>query len=111
MNNYEFCAQWVISQEHGKNVRVLDYGCGAGQVVKELHKLGIHDAFGCDVFYEGSSIDPNLLGSTIRRMVGNAIPFDNKRTFIYSWPHFLPGLRNVNTFEHACRLNINKVIL
>jgi SAM-dependent methyltransferase len=80
MNNYEFCAQWIISQEHGKNVRVLDYGCGAGKIVKELKTLGIN-AFGCDVFFEGGDyslvMDPTLFEDSIRRMSGNTIPFDS----------------------------------
>ena len=81
MNNYEFCAQWILDQEQRKNVRVLDYGCGAGEIVNELRKRNVN-AFGCDVFYEGgdysTSIDPVLLkGAIIRRMGGTAIPFDS----------------------------------
>ncbi|MDK9704685.1 MAG: class I SAM-dependent methyltransferase [Sulfuritalea sp.] len=80
MNNYEFCAQWILGQEHGKNVHVLDYGCGAGAIVKELRSRGIN-AFGCDVFYEGgdssTSIEPTLLDGAIRRMSGSAIPFES----------------------------------
>ena len=53
MNNYEFCAQWVFDQEPKKSIRILDYGCGAGQIVNELRKRNV-DAFGCDVFYEGA---------------------------------------------------------
>lgn len=81
MNNYEFCAQWILNHRALNSVRVLDYGCGAGQIVEELRKMGV-DAFGCDVFYEGGersrSADPDLLGKFIRRMEGNAIPFDDK---------------------------------
>jgi len=81
MNNYEFCAQWVLDREHGKSVRVLDYGCGAGNIVKELRRRDVN-SFGCDVFYEGGdyskSIDPALFdGGIIKRMEGNTIPFDS----------------------------------
>jgi len=33
MDNYQFCAQWVLAQGHGKNIRVLDYGCGTGKLI------------------------------------------------------------------------------
>src|SRR5215831_1304832 len=80
MNNYEFCAQWVLDQEPGQHARVLDYGCGAGQIVKELRKRAVN-AFGCDVFYEGGdyskSVDTELFDSgIIKRMDGETIPFD-----------------------------------
>lgn len=81
MNNYEFCAQWIIDQQHGKTVRVLDYGCGAGEIVKELRRRKIM-AFGCDVFYEGAeyslSTEATLFdGAIIRKMKANTIPFDS----------------------------------
>lgn len=81
MNNYEFCAQWILDQTPEKSVRVLDYGCGAGQIVKELRKRNV-EAFGCDVFYEGGdyskSIESELFDDGVfKRMEGNAIPFDD----------------------------------
>ena len=85
MNNYDFCAQWIIDKKTENNVRVLDYGCGAGQIVKKLRERGVN-AFGCDVFYEGGDcskdIDPTLFGSAIRRMEKKeeeeyTIPFDS----------------------------------
>jgi probable HAF family extracellular repeat protein len=39
MNNYEFCAQWILDRKHGMNIRVLDYGCGPGKIVKSLLRL------------------------------------------------------------------------
>ncbi|MDD5322268.1 MAG: hypothetical protein PHD43_16975 [Methylococcales bacterium] len=36
MINYEFCAQWILDRKHGKNVRVLNYRCGPGKIIKEL---------------------------------------------------------------------------
>ena len=81
MNNYEFCAKWVLDREPEKSVRVLDYGCGAGKIVKELRKRNVN-AFGCDVFYEGGdyskSIDTELLDDgVIKKIDGNVIPFDS----------------------------------
>lgn len=79
MNSYEFCAQWVCDQIPEKNASVLDYGCGAGQIVKELRNQDVN-AFGCDVFYEGGdhskSIAPNLFDEDIiKKMDGGTIPF------------------------------------
>ena len=81
MNNYEFCAQWVLDQGRGNNIRVLDYGCSAAEIVKELRNRDVN-AFGCDIFYEGgdssTSIDPTLFDrAIIRKMEGNTIPFDS----------------------------------
>lgn len=80
MNNYEFCVQWVLDQTPQENIRVLDYGCGAGQIVNELRAAKI-DAFGCDVFYEGGdyskSLEDGILGNAIKRMEDSKIPFDD----------------------------------
>lgn len=81
MNNYEFCAQWVIDQKSATNIRVLDYGCGAGQIVNELRSRNIN-ASGCDVFYEGGDYSKLIAselfdGGVIRRMEGSAIPFES----------------------------------
>lgn len=81
MNNYEFCAKWILDQGCEKTVRVLDYGCGAGQIVRELRKRDIY-AFGCDVFYEGGDYSKSINAEffdkgTIKRMEGDTIPFDN----------------------------------
>ncbi len=82
MDNYEFCAHWVQSEACGDGVRVLDYGCGGGQIVSKLRARNV-DAYGCDVFYEGGdhsgAIDgPWLERGVIRRMEGDAIPFDDE---------------------------------
>ena len=41
MTNYEFCAWWVQRQRSGADAHVLDYGCGAGQIVTLLRARGI----------------------------------------------------------------------
>ena len=81
MNNYQFCVQWILSQQQEKNIKVLDYGCGVGKIVESLRKSKVN-AFGCDVFYEGanrlSQVSRQFLESTIiRKMDNNTIPFED----------------------------------
>ena len=79
MDNYKFASEWVRKQANGDALRVLDYGCGAGVIVGHLRNCG-QDAWGCDVFYEGgdySSQIPLDLRPYIRRMVGDAIPYED----------------------------------
>ena len=77
MDNYEYCAQFARDNLHGGS-RVLDYGCGAGQIVDMLRHNGV-DAFGCDVFYEGGDysgeVSDSRLNTTIQRMKDDQIPF------------------------------------
>jgi SAM-dependent methyltransferase len=80
VNNYEYCAAWVRENGTSRGTRVLDYGCGAGEIVALLRADGC-DAYGCDVFYDGGdcsySVPKDLLGTVIRRMDGDRIPFDD----------------------------------
>lgn len=36
MNNYQFCTQWVLEQQGSQTMRVLDDGCGVGEIVNLL---------------------------------------------------------------------------
>lgn len=80
MNNYEFCTRWILDQKRATDIRVLDYGCGAGKITEELKNNGV-DAFGCDVFFDGGDCAPSvrsdLMGSAIKRMENFRIPFDS----------------------------------
>jgi SAM-dependent methyltransferase len=74
MNTYEFITDWVVKR--APTGRVLDYGCGAGQIVGLLRERGV-DAWGCDVFYEGGDYSEQIpvgLERYISRMDAN-IPF------------------------------------
>jgi SAM-dependent methyltransferase len=78
-SNQTFCIEWAL--RHGRGLRVLDFGCGNGQVVSGLIDRGV-DAFGCDVYYEGgdtSSGVPEQLFSrgVVRRMEPRSIPFED----------------------------------
>lgn len=79
MNNYEYCADFIASRLPRAGAKVLDYGCGGGTIVSLCRSRGI-DAYGCDVFYEGgdysTSVPPELLGTVVRRMDGDRIPFE-----------------------------------
>ena len=54
--NYEYFSSYIRSLPEWETLKVLDYGCGRGEVVELMRKQGI-DAVGCDVFYEGSFTD------------------------------------------------------
>lgn len=50
----------AIKELAGGNLsfKILDFGCGAGQLVKELRSLG-YDAYGCDVFLDSKTESEN----------------------------------------------------
>lgn len=74
---------------------VLDYGCGAGQIVEHALERGI-DAHGVDVFYGGGTLrdaaaTTGLLGTRIRELVDGRIP----------WPdHSVDIVVSNMVFEH-----------
>jgi SAM-dependent methyltransferase len=75
VNTQEFCARWV-SERATETSRILDYGCGAGELVRDLRAKGL-DAYGCDVFYDGGDFSSTLsaMPASLRRMEGDRIPF------------------------------------
>lgn len=54
--------------------RVLDYGCGAGAVVKAGRAAGL-EIYGTDVFYGGAATRPDPDDPAIGEMIGGRIPF------------------------------------
>ena len=77
MDNYRYCADFAtrLLGDHAGVAKVLDFGCGAGQIVKLLRKDGIL-AFGCEAFYGGgSSPIPADLRSFVFAMESKSIPF------------------------------------
>lgn len=100
MDNYEYCAQWVLAQRPAADVRSLDYGCGAGHIVARLRERGV-EAYGCDVFYEGGDYSGEVqqayfASGVIRRIEGGRIPFaDASFDFVTS----------NQVFEHVAELD------
>ncbi|MCL6543642.1 MAG: methyltransferase domain-containing protein [Bryobacteraceae bacterium] len=59
--------------------RILDFGCGAGELVAEGRRRGL-EVFGADVFYSGSrarqrAAATGLLGSHVLEIEGGQLPF------------------------------------
>jgi SAM-dependent methyltransferase len=52
-DNYAYLLSYVRGLPASESLKVLEYGCGGGEVVHLLREHGI-DAVGCDIFYEGS---------------------------------------------------------
>ena len=82
MDNYSFCVHYISKKIKTKKVKVLDYGCGDGKIVKKLRDLNIN-SFGCDVFYEGgdrfSKVQDGFLKNEIIKRMGprGPIPFES----------------------------------
>jgi len=78
VDNYEYCAHFVLDAARGREAKVLDYGCGAGQIVTALRAKRV-EAFGCDVFYGGGdaskAVPGEMLGTIIREVEHGRIPF------------------------------------
>lgn len=81
MNDQEFLVQWITDSRTIDGLRVLDYGCGKGNLVQLLRSRNI-SGFGCDVFYEGGDYSDTIGQSifesgVIKRMYGDNIPFED----------------------------------
>ena len=97
VDNYTFCAGFAQQIAAGrKQARVLDYGCGNGQIVESLRREGI-EAFGCDTFYEGGTyqILPDA-AAFVLPMNSTTIPFPDC--------HF-DAVTNNQVMEHVADLN------
>jgi SAM-dependent methyltransferase len=78
MNNYEFCADFALDASKGRtDFKVLDYGCGAGEIVAAMRRNDL-DAYGCDPYYAGGNSQdhvPREVADRIFRMQGDRVPF------------------------------------
>lgn len=85
MNIHQFCVDLAIEEstlrDPSRSAKVLDYGCGAGQIVELLRCASpTIAAYGCDIFYDGGSyrrdVDEALLSAgVVREMRDGRIPF------------------------------------
>lgn len=57
--------------EHDKNIKILDIGCGTGEVIGYINKLGYMNTFGLDISLTLSKISKNKVINSI--MVADAI--------------------------------------
>jgi SAM-dependent methyltransferase len=62
--NYAFIVEFLSRRLPDGCRRVLDFGCGEGDLVRELRREGF-DAYGADVFYEGASFEWVSLGALL----------------------------------------------
>jgi SAM-dependent methyltransferase len=79
VNNYEYCAAWITEESETVKPTVLDYGCGAGEIVALLRAQNVN-AYGCDVYYEAAQYEVRELRSLldqgiVKRMSDGRIPF------------------------------------
>ena len=83
MDNYEFCVEYAVARANGRPLKVLDYGCGRGLMVRRMRDRGV-DAYGCEVFYGGGDVSTevpgDMLGRTVLEMRDGVVPFPD-RTF------------------------------
>ena len=78
--NYDYVIG-VIEQfaDKNRNLKVLDYGCGRGEVIIPLRAKGIN-AYGADIFHSGPAVSEllkkeNLLGDVIRVIKNDILDF------------------------------------
>ena len=81
--NYRYFVEYVGEAARARpGLRVLDYGCGGGEMVALLRREGI-DCRGCDIFYAGADYpDPELAkqqeDGIVREIPADGIlPFDD----------------------------------
>jgi SAM-dependent methyltransferase len=81
MDNYQYCVGYALALASGRDFSVLDYGCGAGQIVAPLRAAGVN-ACGCDVFFGGgdysSQVPAEFWNTAVFPMQDGKIPFPSE---------------------------------
>lgn len=96
--NYSYLRHYVQTLPRSTHLRVLDFGCGAGDVVTLLREVGIH-AEGCDVFYVGGFTQESLQAQELMR-AGHLRRIDEHSDLPYPPGTFDVILANM-VFEHV----------
>jgi SAM-dependent methyltransferase len=80
--NYEYFLHYVKKQEDYKNIKVLDFGCGKGEILQLLLDNEI-DAHGVDIYHQGPSGE--VLSSELYKQgkikiieINKKLPFEDK---------------------------------
>jgi SAM-dependent methyltransferase len=81
--NYEYFIEYIKKIPHYQKLKILDFGCGRGEIIGELIKQGVNIC-GVDTGY-GREIAPEILASDLYRQglikiikPGEALPFADK---------------------------------
>jgi SAM-dependent methyltransferase len=76
---HQYIIDLALREKGDQSMVLLDYGCGAGEIVRAANAAGI-DAYGVDLFYDGGSYkgqaaSSGLLGTRILELANGHIPF------------------------------------
>lgn len=96
--NYRYYQHYIEGLPRGADFRVLDYGCGEGQMVRLLRESGL-DCVGCDVYYGGGTAhEAPHLKELMEAGLVKAVPEEGPLP--YPAGHFDVVLSN-QVFEHV----------
>lgn len=102
--NYSYFVDYVQSFPDYDRMRVLDYGCGSGETVAMLRRVGV-DAVGCDTLYAGNghtSAQTAALAERQREGIVFAVPEAGPLPFA---PHSFDLILANQVFEHVVDLD------
>lgn len=98
--NYKYFWHYITKQDDYKNLKVLDYGCGRGEILSLLLKEGI-DACGVDIYHCGPSeevLNSDLYKTGKIKIIknGERLPFDD---------NLFDLIISNQVFEHVADIN------
>jgi SAM-dependent methyltransferase len=78
--NYRYFVHYVVERADAARLRILDFGCGGGELVGLLLAQGM-DAYGADVFYAGAGFDALRSSAAFRDGRIRSMPDDGSLPF------------------------------